>query len=127
MEYPQGGFEKCNKRKGKKMLQTIYPNVDFSKITPVTNGKRNQESIFKLNQRIKKLWEYIGKLKAKRIAVVSHSSFIGQLKDKKIGDEKNELKHCYPYVMEAQYDDEKNFICAYEINLDHTFEEEIEE
>ena len=29
--------------------------------------------------------------------------------------------------MTAEYDDEKNFICAYETNLDHTFEEEIEE
>lgn len=127
MEYPQGGFEKCNKRKGKKMLETIYPSVDFSKISPVRKWDSKEESIFTLNNRIKSLWEYIGKLKAKRIAVVSHSSFIGQLKDQKIGDEKNELKHCYPYIMEAQYDDEKNFICAYETNLNHTFEEEIEE
>ena len=31
MEYPQGGFEKCNKRKRKEMLETIYPSVDFQK------------------------------------------------------------------------------------------------
>ena len=53
MEYPQGGFEKCNKRKGKKMLETIYPSVDFSKISPVRKWEDKEESIFTLNNRIK--------------------------------------------------------------------------
>jgi|TARA_B100000795_G_C22750994_1_gene419419 hypothetical protein len=33
----------------------------------------------------------------KNICVVSHSSFIGDLKDGFIGDEEHELKHCFPY------------------------------
>ena len=85
-----------------------------------------QESMGELNGRINKLWNYIGSLEEKLIVVVSHSSYIGQLKDQKIGDENNELKHCYPYVMTAEYDDEKNFLRAYEIK-DHAFEEIPEE
>ena len=37
------------------------------------------------------------KLDAKKIAVVSHSSFLGQYLFKKIGDEHNELEHCHPF------------------------------
>ena len=85
-----------------------------------------EESIDELNGRINKLWNYIGSLKESLIVVVSHSSYIGQLKDKNIGDEENELKHCFPYVMMAEYDNEKNFLRAYEIK-DHTFEEMTEE
>ena len=41
--------------------------------------------------------DWILKRPEKTIAIVSHSSFIGQFKDKKMGDEQNELKHCFPY------------------------------
>ena len=34
----------------------------------------------------------------KDIAVVSHSSYIGQMIEGKIGNEDNELKHCHPYI-----------------------------
>lgn len=126
VEYPQGGFEKCNIRKERKMLETVYPSVDFTQIEQNMLWSKDEESIDELNSRISKLWEYIGKMEEKLIVVVSHSSFIGQLKDKKIGDEKNELKHCYPYLMTAEYDDEKNFIKAYELT-NHKFEEMPEE
>lgn len=126
VEYPQGGFEKCNIRKERKMLETVYPSVDFTQIEQNMLWSKDEESIDELNSRISKLWEYIGKMEEKLIVVVSHSSFIGQLKDKKIGDEKNELKHCYPYLMIAEYDDEKNFIKAYELT-NHKFEEMPEE
>ena len=126
VEYPQGGFEKCNIRKERKMLETVYPSVDFTQIEQNMLWSKDEESIDELNSRISKLWEYIGKMEEKLIVVVSHSSFIGQLKDKKIGDEKNELKHCYPYLMIAEYDDEKNFIKAYEVT-NHKFEEMPEE
>jgi broad specificity phosphatase PhoE len=126
VEYPQGGFEKCNIRKERKMLETVYPSVDFTQIEQNMLWSQDEESIGELNGRISKLWDYIGKMKEKLIVVVSHSSYIGQLKDKKIGDEKNELKHCYPYLMTAEYDDEKNFIKAYELT-NHKFEEMTEE
>ena len=126
VEYPQGGFEKCNIRKEKSMLETVYPSVDFKEIDQNLIWSQHEESIDELNGRINKLWNYIGSLKESLIVVVSHSSYIGQLKDKKIGDEENELKHCYPYVMMAEYDNEKNFLRAYEIK-DHTFEEMTEE
>lgn len=122
VEYPQGGFEKCNIRKQKKVLETIYPSVDFKEIDQNLLWSEEEESIDELNGRINKLWDYIGSLEEKLIVVVSHSSYIGQLKDKKMGDEENELKHCYPYVMNVDYDKEKNFLRAYEIK-DHTFEE----
>ena len=126
VEYPQGGFEKCNIRKQKKVLETIYPSVDFKEIDQNLLWSEHEESIDELNGRINKLWDYIGSLEEKLIVVVSHSSYIGQLKDKKMGDEENELKHCYPYVMNVEYDKEKNFLRAYEVKGD-TFEEMTEE
>ena len=115
VEYPQGGFEKCNIRKCKKLLKTIYTNIDFTEIDQNLLWSSEEETIDELNGRISKLWNYIGTRKEKLIAVVSHSSYIGQLKDKIIGDEQHELKHCYPYEMIVEYDDEKNFIKAYEV------------
>lgn len=115
VEYPQGGFEKCNIRKSKKLLKTIYTNIDFTEIDQNLLWSSEEETIDELNGRISKLWNYIGTRKEKLIAVVSHSSYIGQLKDKIIGDEQHELKHCYPYEMIVEYDDEKNFLKAYEV------------
>jgi broad specificity phosphatase PhoE len=109
VEYPQGGFEQCNIRNERKILETVYPSVDFTEIDQNLLWSQHEESIDELNGRINKLWDYIGSLEEKLIVVVSHSSYIGQLKDKKIGDEKNELKHCYPYLMTAEYDDKKKF------------------
>ena len=54
--------------------------------------------------------EWIGNRRETRIAIVSHSSFIGQFKDGKIGDENNELLHCYPYKILANYSQNKKFI-----------------
>ena len=34
------------------------------------------------------------------IAIVSHSSYLGHYMFDRIGDEKNEIKHCYPYIHE---------------------------
>lgn len=115
VEYPQGGFENCNRRKQKNILETIYTKVDFSEIVQNLLWSTEEETIGELNCRISKLWKYIGTRKEKSIAVVSHSSYIGQLKDKMIGDENHELKHCYPYEMYVEYDNEKNFINAYEV------------
>ena len=51
----------------------------------------------KLNTRIEKFKKWIMARPETKIAVVSHSSFLGQMMFKKIGDEQNELKHCHPY------------------------------
>jgi broad specificity phosphatase PhoE len=126
VEYPQGGFEQCNIRKERKILETVYPSVDFTEIDQNLLWSQHEESIDELNGRINKLWDYIGSLEEKLIVVVSHSSYIGQLKDKIIGDEQHELKHCYPYEMIVEYDDKKNFIKAYELT-NHKFEEMTEE
>lgn len=96
MEYPQGGDEVCNKRKKIDILKDNYPTIDFSELSG-DNWDNNKESIEELEERIETMVKYIQKLNANRIAVVSHSSFLGQYLHKKIGDEHNELEHCFPF------------------------------
>ena len=96
MEYPQGGDEVCNKRKKIEILKDNYPTIDFSELSG-DNWDNNKESIEELEERIETMVNYIQKLDANRIAVVSHSSFLGQYLHKKIGDEHNELEHCFPF------------------------------
>jgi broad specificity phosphatase PhoE len=96
MEYPQGGDEVCNKRKKIDILKDNYPTIDFSELSG-DNWDNNKESIEELEERIETMVKYIQKLDANRIAVVSHSSFLGQYLHKKIGDEHNELEHCFPF------------------------------
>jgi len=97
LEYPLGS-EECNRRKDKSVLQTLYPQVDFSNIKyeklPWNYTHETKES---LHQRQKNFLKWIKSRNEKNICVVSHSSFIGDLKDGVIGDEENELKHCFPY------------------------------
>ena len=78
-------------------------------------GPINPETVSQLEDRIENLLDWIGNRRETRIAIVSHSSFIGQMKDKKIGDEKNELKHCFPYKLKANYSANKKFISLTEI------------
>ena len=52
--------------------------------------------------------EYIMKRPETHIAIVGHSSFLGQFKDKKIGYRENgdeDLKHCHPYefILDPNY------------------------
>jgi len=96
MEYPQGGDELCNKRKKIEILKDNYPTINFSELRR-DYWDNNKESIEELEERIKAMVNYIQKLDGKRIAVVSHSSFLGQYLHKKIGDEHNELEHCFPF------------------------------
>jgi len=97
MEYPQGGDEMCNRRKKIELLKDNYPTIDFSELKEDNHWNENKESIEELEKRIQTMVDYIEKLDAKKIAVVSHSSFLGQYLFKKIGDENNELEHCYPF------------------------------
>ena len=58
---------------------------------------------------------WLSKRKETNIAIVTHSSFLGQFKDKKIGDEKNELKHCHPYKIKLKYDINQQYLSMREI------------
>lgn len=115
IEFPLGGREICNKRKNITDLKFMYPNISFESNTDELEWSTEDESIEELEKRIKKMTNWIGKRKERNIAIVSHSSFIGQFKDKKIGDELNELKHCYPYEIKINFNKEGEFISMNEM------------
>lgn len=111
IEYPIGGGEKCNQRKNIEDLKYLYPMIDFTSIkNNILKWDNKDETHEQLNNRIQEMICWIGNRPEKNIAIVSHSSFIGMLKDKKIGDEKNELKHCHPYNIKFYYDENNNFL-----------------
>ena len=100
-EYPIGE-DTCNKRSDTNLLIQKFPTIDFSHIHLKTDTlwSHKRESIEELDKRIQKMISYIQSCPENKIAIVSHGSYIGHFKDKKIrylenGDE--ELKHCYPY------------------------------
>ena len=99
MEYPQG-LDQCNHRKSIKEYKYCYPKVDFSHIEYDEEPfwkKYEMESMESLEKRIEKMKKFIISRPEKNIAIVSHSSFLGKFLFDKIGDEKNELKHCHVY------------------------------
>ena len=101
-EYPQSG-EWCNLRSSKSILMERFPSFDFSNLKTEhdTTWQRIRltkgEELILLNTRICQFLKWIETRDEEKIAVVSHSSFLGQMMYGEIGDEKNELKHCYPY------------------------------
>ena len=103
-EYPIGGHT-CNKRSSKEYLMKMFPNINFDDIKDGEDylwDPEKQESIHELDLRINTFKKFIEGRPEKNIALVSHASFIGQMKDKHIkyienGEE--ELKHCYPYLI----------------------------
>lgn len=100
MEFPQG-LDMCNYRKTIIEYKPCYPNVDFSLITDTESKNWNhdrEETKEELNSRIEEMKDFIKSRPEKHIAIVSHSSYLGYYLHKKIGDENNELKHCYPYI-----------------------------
>ena len=99
MEYPQGYSDICNHRKTIVELKPCYPNIDFSSINKEKDIWRSDrdETISELNSRINELIKFIKSRKEKHIAIVSHSSYLGHFLFNKIGDENNELEHCFPY------------------------------
>lgn len=111
-EFPMGGdAEICNKRQFKPMLEYFYPYINFDDLKKDDEyWPKNIESKKDLIERIHKMIEYIGLRKEKKIAVVSHSSFIGMFKDHAIGNEQNELKHCFPYKIKMFYDKNGAFL-----------------
>ncbi len=98
VEYPFGGDNICNERKDKTMLVSNFPWIDFSHINEVTDWPEKDETIEDLEKRIEAFKQFLSTRREKHIAVVSHSSYIGQMIHKKIEKEDNELKHCYPYI-----------------------------
>lgn len=98
IEFPFGGNDICNKRKNKSVLESNFPWVDFSNIKEVVEWLPENETVEELEKRIEVFKEFVKTRDEKHIAVVSHSSYMGQMIEKKIGDEDNELKHCHPYI-----------------------------
>lgn len=110
IEYPIGGDENCNKRKDVSDLKCLYPYINFEIENNKVKWDENYETLENLEKRIEKLLYYIGSRKEKHIAIVGHSSYLGQMKDSVVGDESNELKHCYPYKIIANYNKDGNFV-----------------
>lgn len=111
-EYPLGGnAEICNKRQEKSNLEYFYPYINFDQLKDdKLYWPENIETRSNLYSRISEMLDYIGQRKEKKIAIVSHSSFIGMFKDNKIGDEQNELKHCFPYRVKMFYNKKGEFL-----------------
>lgn len=101
MEHPQSE-EICNQRLDKKILIDQYPNIDFSNISDnhliYWNSKWDiNEEMERLNKRIDDFKNIVRSFNEENIAIISHSSFLGQMMFNKIEDPSNELTHCYPY------------------------------
>jgi len=76
--------------------------IDFKDINLLTDSlwTKERESIEGLDKRVQEMIEYIKRRPEKKIAIVSHASFIGHFKDNHIAYIENgeqELKHCFPY------------------------------
>ena len=101
-EYPQG-LQTINKRGLKTELEVLFPIIDFSHLKSERDFMWNParvETMDELNSRINGFKKFISGRDEKKIAVVGHSSFIGQFKDNHIGLLENgdkELLHCHPY------------------------------
>ena len=100
-EYPLG-LDTCNIRSDVSVLSEKFPYIDFSHLVSDTDiyWQKNGETLQELDERIGAFVEYVRGLPETKIAVVSHNSWIGRLKDKHISQLENgeeELQHCYPY------------------------------
>ena len=102
-EYPIGR-DTCNKRSDISKLKIKFPKIYFDieqeKDIYWKEQEEFMENIDDLNSRINLMKKYIFNLKEKNIAIVGHSSHLGQFKDNYISLIENgdtELKHCHPY------------------------------
>jgi broad specificity phosphatase PhoE len=115
IEYPIGGEEICNRRKDITDLKYMYPRINFERYPNELVWTDTRETLTNLDNRIEKMLDWVSHRDEKNIAIVSHSSFIGQFKDKTIGDEDNSLLHCYPYKIKVNFNKNKKFISMTEI------------
>ena len=108
-EYPIGE-DTCNKRSSLTEIKKKYPKIKFHlEVDQDILWKENtRETIPELEIRIQEMINYIQSRKETNIAIVGHSSFLGQFKDNHIGYKENgdlELKHCHPYefILSSDY------------------------
>ena len=103
-EYPLGEHT-CNKRSSKELYMKDFPHINFDNLQTDQDEiwlSHRRETMDELNTRIYKLKQFIVDRPETKIALVNHSSFIGQMKDQEIRYLENgqeELKHCYPYLL----------------------------
>ena len=107
-EYPIGE-DTCNKRSSLSLLKKKNPKINFnlSDDSDTLWTENYRETIDELENRLKIMINYLKLRSEKNIAIVGHSSFIGQFKDYHIGYMENgdeELKHCYPYEFKLDID-----------------------
>ena len=84
------------------LKQILYTNIIFDNIQSDEDiyWSEKRERIDELDDRINIIKEYLLKRNETKIAIISHGSWIGKLKDNHISYQENgdaELKHCYPY------------------------------
>ena len=108
-EYPIGE-DTCNKRSSLTEIKGKYPKIDFhlSMDDDLLWKENYRETIPELEIRIQIMINYIRSRKETNIAIVGHSSFLGQFKDNHIGYKENgdeEIKHCHPYefILSSDY------------------------
>ena len=103
IEFPMG-TDICNRRLDVSQLTYLYPYIDFSQINDdVLPWGTTSETVESLNSRIRNMLEWLSQRKEQKIAIVSHSSYIGQYLEGRIGNEDNELLHCHPYERKIGY------------------------
>ena len=101
-EHPQSE-EWCNLRTSKTLLMERFPDYDFSDLKTENDTEWQRKRLPRdiemknLNARIEKFRRWVMARPEKKISVVSQSAFLGQMMFEKIGDERNEWKHCKPY------------------------------
>ena len=108
-EYPIGE-DTCNKRSSLTEIKGKYPKINFhlSMDDDLLWKENYRETIPELEIRIQIMINYIRSRKETNIAIVGHSSFLGQFKDNHIGYKENgepELKHCHPdeFILSSDY------------------------
>ena len=102
-EHPQSE-ELCNNRQDLSILKESHPYIDFSHIMvdkDILFQKKKRAADIELeylHQRIMNFKKWIRSRSETHIAIIGHSSFLSEMLFGKIGDETNELSHCYPYI-----------------------------
>ena len=103
-EYP-ASYENINHRKDKKDLVIKYhPTINFKHLPEKDKlwNETTKETIEELEQRVKFMKNLILNRKERNIAIVSHSSYLAYFLHGEIEDFDNELKHCFPYLIDIR-------------------------
>ena len=111
-EYPIGE-DTCNKRSSLTYIKHKFPKINFNLTIDKDNLWREdyRETINELEQRLQIMINFLKNRSEQNIAIISHSSFLGQFKDNHIGYKTNgdeDLKYCYPYEFILKNDYKRN-------------------